>query len=84
MHFAVDTDQAYMTTELKGKHTSFLPFNLGNNQGVGNPVNTNGYKTSYLWEKILSRESLLDIVAKFIHLEVKEKRWKNRKQEKRQ
>ena len=79
VHFAVDTDQVYMTTQLNGDKTSFLPFNLGNDQGAGNPKNPRGYKTSYLWEKILNRESLLDILARFLHLEVKERKFQNRK-----
>ncbi len=79
VHFAVDTDEVYMTTRLNGDRTFFLPFNLGNNQGAGNPENSKGYKTSYLWEEILNRESLLDILARFIHLEVEEKKFQNRK-----
>ena len=79
VHFAVDTDEVYMTTRLKGKKTLFLPFNLGNNNGTGNPENPNGYKTSYLWEKVLQRDSLLDIAARFIHLEIEEKKWNNKR-----
>ena len=79
VHFAVDTDEAHMTTQLKGKKTHFLPFNLGNNNGAGNPKNPNGYKTSYLWEKVLQKDSLLDIVARFIHLETKEKKLNNKR-----
>ena len=79
VHFAVDTDTVYMTTQLREKKTHFLPFNLGNNNGAGNPENPDGYKTSYLWENILQKDSLLDIIARFIHLEVQEKRFKNKK-----
>lgn len=78
VHFALDTDEAYMTTKLDGNKTIFLPFNLGHHQGAGNPENSKGYKTSYLWEKILNKKSLLEILARFIHLEVKEKRFQNR------
>lgn len=74
VHFAVDTDEIYMTTKLAGKSTYFLPFNLGNNLGAGNPENPGGYKTYYLWEYIWQRDSFLDILARFIHLEVKEKK----------
>jgi type I restriction enzyme, R subunit len=52
VHFAVDTDEAYMTTKLDGKNTRYLPFNLGYNNGAGNPPNPNGYRTSYLWEQV--------------------------------
>lgn len=69
VHFAVDPDLVYMTTRLAGKSTRFLPFNLGDNGGKGNPSNVTGYKTSYLWEIIWQRESWLDIIARFIHLQ---------------
>ena len=74
VHFAVDTDEAYMTTRLLGESTEFLPFNKGNNNGAGNPENPSGYKPAYLWEEVLSRESLLDIIARFLHLQVTEKK----------
>lgn len=73
VHFAVDPDEVYMTTRLAGKATHFLPFNLGNGTGAGNPENPSGYKTSYLWEQVLERDSLLDILARFIHLQIEEK-----------
>ena len=72
VHFAVDTDEIYMTTKLSGKTSFFLPFNKGNGTGSGNPENPLGYKTAYLWEQVWQRDSLLDILAHFIHLEVKE------------
>ncbi len=72
VHFSVDTDECYMTTRLEGKNTRFLPFNKGDNNGAGNPVNKNGYKTAYLWEEVLAKDSLMDIVGKFLHLSVEE------------
>lgn len=72
VHFAVDTDEAYMTTKLDGKHTRYLPFNLGNNNGAGNPINKNGYRTSYLWEQVWAKDSFMDIIGKFLHLSVEE------------
>ncbi|MBX0329986.1 DEAD/DEAH box helicase family protein, partial [Oscillochloris sp. ZM17-4] len=69
VHFAVSTDEIWMTTRLEGKATRFLPFNLGNDGGAGNPTNEAGYRTSYLWERVLERASLLDILANFAHLE---------------
>ncbi|MFR4671313.1 MAG: DEAD/DEAH box helicase family protein [Intestinibacter bartlettii] len=59
----------YMTTELKGKNTYFLPFNKGNNRGKGNPPVEGKEKTSYLWEEILTKDSLLDIVKRFYFIE---------------
>ena len=79
VHFAVDTDEVYMTTRLNGKNTRFLPFNLGKENGSGNPQNPDGYKTSYLWERVLQRDGLMDILARFIHLEAKEKRLNNKR-----
>jgi len=74
VHFAVSTDEVYMTTKLAGPNTFFLPFNKGCADGsAGNPHNPNGYATAYLWEEVLQRESLLNIIARYIHLEVKDK-----------
>lgn len=75
--FAVDLENVYMTTKLEGAKTFFLPFNqgsagAGNDCGAGNPANPDGYATSHLWEVALQKDSLLDIVNKFLHLEVKE------------
>lgn len=74
VHFAVDTDEVYMTTRLSGRGTRFLPFNRGRGGGAGNPENPGGYKTAYLWEEVLERHSFLDILARFIHLQVEEKK----------
>ena len=82
VHFAVDTDAVFMTTRREGKDTFFLPFNLGYQDGAGNPpVEESGYpyRTSYLWEKVLQKDSLLDIFARFMHLEVKETKAKTNK-----
>lgn len=73
VHFAVDTDEVYMATRLSGRSTYFLPFNRGCGGGAGNPENPGGYKTAYLWEEILERHSFLDILARFIHLQIEEK-----------
>ena len=74
VHFAVSTDEVYMTTKLAGNKTFFLPFNKGKADGsAGNPTNDKGYATSYLWEEVLQKDSLLNIISRYIHLEVKEK-----------
>ena len=79
VHFAVDPDEVWMTTRLRGKETHFLPFNRGNNQGAGNlPVEDN-WKTHYLWDEVLQVDSLLEILQRFMHLEVKEKQVKTDK-----
>ena len=79
VHFAVDPDEVWMTTQLKGKETHFLPFNRGNNHGAGNPPVENNWKTSYLWEEVLQADSLLEILQRFMHLEVTEKKIKTDK-----
>ncbi len=76
VHFAVDTEAVFMTTRLAGTATYFLPFNKGYNNGAGNPPDPAGrtYRTAYLWEEVLQRDSLLDLLARFIHLQSDEKR----------
>ncbi|MFY9105464.1 DEAD/DEAH box helicase family protein, partial [Aliarcobacter cryaerophilus] len=69
VHFAIDTDEAFMTTKLDGDKTFFLPFNKGNNFGAGNEVNPNGHKTSYIWEEIFSKNSLANIIQHFVRLD---------------
>ena len=78
-YFCVDQLEVWMTTKIDGKDTFFLPFNqgsggAGNNGGKGNPANPNGYPTAYLWEKVFQKDSMMDIVQKFIHLQVKEEK----------
>lgn len=74
VHFAVDTEEVYMTTKLDGENTYFLPFNRGNQGGKGNPPVEGNVKTAYLWEDILTRHSFLEIIARFLHLNVEEKK----------
>jgi len=74
VHFAVDPDEAWMTTRLKGKETFFLPFNKGYQHGSGNPPVEGNWKTHYLWDEVLAGASLLDILQRFMHLEVKERK----------
>lgn len=75
VHFAVDTEAVYMTTRLAGSATHFLPFNQGNDSGAGNPADPEGrnYRTAYLWETVLQPDSLLDLLARFLHLQVEDK-----------
>jgi type I restriction enzyme, R subunit len=72
VHFAVDPDEVWMTTKLDGKSTCFLPFNKGlpNGQGKGNPVNPDGHKSAYLWQEILTRHSLSNIIEHYAKLTV--------------
>lgn len=76
-YFAVDHYDVKYTTKLAGKDTYYLPFNQGSNGagnvgGEGNPTNENGYTTDYLWKKVLNKDSLMEILQKFVHLQVKE------------
>lgn len=82
-YFAIDLYDAFMTTELKGEYTRFLPFNQGSNGagnpgGKGNPKNDEGYPTSYIWERVFSVDSIIDLIAKFITI-TEEKEEKNGK-----
>jgi type I restriction enzyme R subunit len=79
-HFAVDPDLVYVTTQLAGLNTGFLPFNQGKFGGAGNPPvppTRKGYPTGYLWEETWARDSVLDLVRQFIH-EVEEEDEKGR------
>jgi len=74
VHFAVDPDLVYMTTKLDGGDTFWLPFNRGHEHAAGNPPVADGYRTGFLWEEILARDSLMQILQRFIHLQVDEKK----------
>ncbi len=78
VHFTIDTKEVYMTTRLQKQDTIFLPFNQGTNGcgnvgGKGNPVNPNGFDTAYLWEEVLQKDNLLNIIHKYMHVEEVEK-----------
>lgn len=72
VHFAVDQDEVFMTTKLDGSKTYWLPFNKGANNGKGNPQNPNGYRTAYLWANILQKDSWMEIIQRFVHLQTEE------------
>lgn len=79
VHFAVDLFEVYMTTKLNEEKTYFLPFNQGSNGagevgGKGNPNNSENFGTAYLWENVLYKDRLLEILAKFLHLEYDKKK----------
>lgn len=73
VNFAMDLKEVYMTTWLKGKSTYFLPFNKGTlDGGAGNPTNENGdFNVSYMWEDILKKDTVLELIDKFIFVQVK-------------
>ncbi|WP_302420657.1 type I restriction endonuclease subunit R [uncultured Megasphaera sp.] len=73
-YFCVDLTEVWMATRLAGKDTRFLPFNQGSNGagrdgGAGNPPNPNGYLTAYLWEEVFQKDSMMDILQKFMSLQ---------------
>lgn len=76
VNFAMDLNEVYMATKLDGNATFFLPFNMGNGEGVesgaGNPLFTDRYSVSYMWEDILTKDTILDLISKFIFVERKE------------
>lgn len=78
VNFAVDTEEVWMCTQLKGEKSYFLPFNKGDNNGAGNPPNQ-GIKTDYLWKEVLSKNSLTDIVQNFCQLITEEKEYLDEK-----
>ncbi len=73
VHFAVSSSHVMMTTKLSGLATDFLPFNLGDHGAAGNPLNPDGYRTSYLWEQVWQRDSLLEILGRYMVAEKDEK-----------
>lgn len=73
----MDLNEVYMTTRLQGETTSFLPFNMGDGKGVdagkGNPACTDDYPVHYMWEDILTKDTLIDLISRYIFIETKEK-----------
>ena len=86
VHFAVSQYEAHMTTRLAGGDTRFLPFNRGTAEGgAGNdtPEDSNRYATDYLWNEVLAPANLLQIIGRFIHLEISsEEDWQGKKSRK--
>ena len=74
VHFAVDTQEVYMTTKLEGEGTRFLPFNRGFNDGKGNPPVENDVRTAYLWREVLHKDSLMELIGRFLHLSREERK----------
>lgn len=77
VNFAMDLNEVYMATQLKGTSTYFLPFNQGNGSGInagkGNPVYGDRFPVYYMWDKILKKDMVLELISKFIFIEVSEK-----------
>ncbi|MCO7200924.1 DEAD/DEAH box helicase family protein [Pseudoalteromonas sp. OANN1] len=86
VHFAVSQYEVYMATKLAGDDTFFLPFNKGTNEGgAGNdiPADENRYATDYLWNEVLTPDNLLNIIGRYIHLQIEDKEdWEGRKTKK--
>ncbi|WP_419833561.1 type I restriction endonuclease subunit R [Endozoicomonas atrinae] len=86
VHFAVSQYEVYMATKLAGSDTYFLPFNKGTTEGgAGNdvPEDANCYATDYLWNEVLTPDNLLNIIGRFVHLQIEEKEdWEGRKSKK--
>jgi type I restriction enzyme R subunit len=83
VHFAVDDSEAWMCTHLTGKDSWFLPFNQGWKDGAGNPPNPDGLKTAYLWQEILTRQGLTEIIENYAQV-VEEKDPKTGKKRRKQ
>ncbi|MDQ6978113.1 MAG: DEAD/DEAH box helicase family protein, partial [Ghiorsea sp.] len=86
VHFAVSQYEVYMATRLEGPDTFFLPFNKGTKDGgAGNdvPEDINQYATDYLWNEVLLPDNLLNILARFMHLQIEEKEdWQGKRYKK--
>lgn len=74
VHFAVDNNSVFMTTKIDGLSTFFLPFNKGDENGAGNPTVKDKFATHYLWEDVLTKDSLLEIISRFMHVQVEKKK----------
>lgn len=74
VHFAVDNNLAFMTTKIDGMKTYFLPFNRGDKNGAGNPAVEGKFATYYLWEDVFTKDSLAEIIARFMHVTVEKKK----------
>ncbi len=73
--FAMDLQEVYFTTELKRRDTFFNPFNIGVDNGKGNPVNEDtGIRVSYMWEKIWKKDQVLFLLERFIYIKKKTRR----------
>lgn len=77
VNFAMDLNEVYMTTRLEGQTTTFLPFNMGDGNGVnagkGNPLCEDDYPVHYMWEDILTKDTILDLISRYIFIQVEEK-----------
>lgn len=75
VNFAMDLDTCYMTTKLDGLGTRFIPFNRGRGEGVntgeGNPLDdgVDDYPMHYMWDDILRRDSLIELITKFVFIQ---------------
>ena len=67
-HFAVDPQLVYVTTQLQGDKTRFLPFNKGKAGGAGNPTADDDFATHYLWEEVWAPDSMLNLLEQFIYI----------------
>lgn len=70
VHFVVSNSEVRMTTKLAGPKTRFLPFNKGADEGAGNPLNADGSASAYFWEEIMQRDTWLQLLGSFMHLQV--------------
>ncbi|MBQ7644763.1 MAG: type I restriction endonuclease subunit R, partial [Spirochaetales bacterium] len=76
--FAMDLNEVYMTTRLAGESTFFIPFNMGKGEGIntgkGNPICEDNYSVHYMWDDILKKDMLIELISKFVFIEFKERK----------
>lgn len=73
-HFAMDLHEVWACSALKGGASKFLPFNKGvRSEGSthetrsGNPELREGIATAYMWEEILTKETIFTLAYDFIY-----------------
>ncbi len=71
VHFTLDPDEVYFTTKLDSTGTRFFPFNKGYKNAAGNPPAKDyaTYRTAYFWEEMLSVDSWLELIGRFLHIQ---------------
>lgn len=76
VNFALDLEEVYMCSKLEGKDSFFLPFNMGQGEGInagaGNPTPNDNYPTHYMWDQILQKDNLLELIGKFVFIDKQE------------
>lgn len=78
VHFAMDENEVYMTTYIDGRNTVFLPFNQGCGTGIdagaGNPPCMTDFPVHYMYDYILLKDNVLDLISNFVYFDKKKRK----------